>query len=287
MIRPPRHVEVAEIMGTAVSVHVVGGARDPAHDAAIAACFDELRRVDRVFSTYRQDSDIRRIARGELSMADADPWVGEVAQACARAEADTAGLFTARWAGGFDPTGYVKGWAVERVARSHLAPLLDERGVIAVGINAGGDMQLRTATGADWRWNVAIADPRDRSRVLATVPVRDGAVATSGAAERGAHIVDPRSGSAAADVVSATVVAASLAHADVWATAAVVAGFDDLSWISKAGDTTGLVVGARGAVRRWIDGVEVGVETAPRSHGVRRIFSIALPRASSSTSLSR
>jgi len=87
--------------------------------------------------------------------------------------------------------------------------------------------------------------------------VRDGAVATSGMAERGTHIVDPRTGGGAAGVASATVVASSLAHADVWATAAVVAGFHDLGWISRAGPTAGILVADDRRVRRWLDGVEV------------------------------
>ncbi|GAA5202321.1 FAD:protein FMN transferase [Microbacterium jejuense] len=262
MSRPPRLVEVAEIMGTAISIHVVGDPDRTAFEAAVAACFDELRFVDRVFSPYRDDSDVLRIARGELAMTDASPWVAEVAEACARAEADTGGLFTAWWAGVFDPTGFVKGWSVERAAHRHLAPLLTERGVLAAGINAGGDLQLLTAPAADWVWNVAIVDPADRSRVLATLPVRDGAVATSGTAERGAHIVDPRSGTPATGVVSATVAVAGLAHADVWATAAVVAGPDDLSWISRAGRSTGLLVDDTGRIRRWLDGVEVQVRAS-------------------------
>lgn len=257
MRRPRRRVEVAQIMGTAISVHVVGDPDPAAFSRATAACFDELRDVDRVFSPYRDDSDILRIARGERAMRDASPWVAEVAEACAQAEADTGGLFTAWWSGVFDPTGYVKGWAVERAARRHLAPLTAEPGVIAAGINAGGDLQLFTATGADWTWNVAVVDPTDRSRVIATVPVRDGAVATSGAAERGAHIIDPRSGRPAAGVASATVIAAGLAHADVWATAAVVAGCDDLGWIPRAGATAGILVSDDGRVRRWLDGIEV------------------------------
>jgi len=259
MIAPRRRVAVERIMGTAISVHVVGDVGADAFDHAVSACFDELRRVDGVFSPYRDDSDILRIARGELAMTDASPWVAEVARECARAEAETRGLFTAMWSGVFDPTGYVKGWSVERAARAHLAPLIESPGAVAAGINAGGDMQLFTAARSDRTWNVAIVDPGDPSRVIATVPVRDGAVATSGGAERGAHIVDPRTGVAVAGAGSATVVSASLAHADVWATAAVVAGFDDLGWISRAGRASGLIVDGCGRVRRWVDGVEISV----------------------------
>ncbi len=252
-------------MGTPISIHVLsrGNSIDPSSERAIAACFAELRDIDRIFSTYREDSDIRRIARGELALGDADPRVAEVESACRAAAIETSGLFSAMWRGWFDPTGYVKGWSVESAARRHLAPLVSHE--VAVGINAGGDMQLFTAPQADWRWNVGIADPHRPGDTIATLEVADGAVATSGSAERGHHIVDPRTGAAARGVVSATVVADGLTHADLWATAAVVAGFDDRSWIARSRTRTGLVIADDGRVTRWLDGMTVDVVDADPS----------------------
>lgn len=269
---PARQVEVAHIMGTAVSIHVMGDLAPEVFAAAAEACFAHLRRADRVFSPYRDDSDLLRIRRGELSCRDADPWVAEISAACARAEDDTGGLFSATWSGVWDPTGFVKGWAVEGAARAHLAPLLERASVVAAGVNAGGDLQLFTAPDSDWTWNVGIADPADPGMVLATVAVREGAVATSGPGERGSHIVDPRSGAPARGMASATVVSAGLAHADAWATAAVVAGFDDLGWLPRAGVTRGVIVSDDGRVRRWLDSTEVSVVGIPdgRSLGVGR-----------------
>lgn len=285
-----RLVRTAEIMGTVVSVHVIldrgeedrdspdspvpGGtlsesplpdntaADGTAPDDAVAAIersFDELHGMDRIFSTYRADSDISRIRAGSLAEADADPLVALVRRACERAEAVTGGLFSAHWRGGFDPTGYVKGWAVERAFNRWLRPLLGLDGVIAVGMNAGGDMQLATRPDADWRWRVGIADPSRPGMLLATTELTDGAVATSGTAERGAHIRDPRSAKPpTTGAASATVIADRLSDADVWATAAIVAGINDLGWVARARHTSGLVVGYDGRIRRWAAGDEVG-----------------------------
>jgi thiamine biosynthesis lipoprotein len=259
-------VRVEQIMGTAISIHVLTAPGAPAiGEEPFERCFADLRDIDRVFSTYRDDSDISRLRRGE-SFADLDPRLTEVADACEHWRGVTRDRFSATWQGWFDPTGYVKGWSVENAARRHLAPLIERPGVIAAGINAGGDLQLFTADAADWAWNVGIADPTRPGEVIATLGVVNGAVATSGTAERGAHIVDPRSGQPAQDVISATVVADGLAEADVWATTAVVAGFDDLSWISDAATRTGLVIGARGDVRRWVGTTEVSVRAAA-AHG--------------------
>ncbi|WP_243077183.1 FAD:protein FMN transferase [Microbacterium sp. SS28] len=261
-LTPRRIVRVEEIMGMPISIHVLNdsGALSGTSQRAIDGCFAELRDIDRVFSTYREDSDIRRIARGELDLADADPRVAEVAAACRAARIETGGLFGAHWKGWFDPTGYVKGWSVENAARRHLAPLV-ARAIddVAVGINAGGDMQLFTAPTADWRWTVGIADPSRPGEIVAQLEIVEGAVATSGSAERGHHIVDPRTGDPAVGVASASVVDGSLARADLWATAAVVAGFDDRSWIAHAGTRTGILIADDGRVARWLGGTGVDV----------------------------
>ncbi|WP_425953495.1 FAD:protein FMN transferase [Xylanimonas sp. McL0601] len=257
-----RTVRVDEAMGTRVSVHVV--VRDDAPpllglevDDAIERALAGLHEADWRFTPFCEESEIRRIARGELSLDDAHPDVREVEQECRAALAATGGKFSAWWRGWFDPTGYVKGWAVDRAMDVHLAELLELDGVVAVGVGVGGDLRLRALPHSGWTWNVGIADPQVRGAVLATITLADGAVATSGSAERGAHIVDPRSGEPAVGVVSATVVADTLARADLWATTAVVSGADDLAWVRRAGTRSGLLVDAGGRTRRWAGATEV------------------------------
>lgn len=261
-----RWVRVEHIMGTAVSVHVVlatpgGGRRADTTEAASAraanAAFADLRGIERIFSPYLPESDVSRIRDGRLDIEAADPLVAEVARLCDSAERLTGGRFSAYWRGGFDPTGYVKGWAVESAFDVYLRPLLELDGVTAVGMNAGGDLQVDTAADADWEWEVGIAHPRDRDRLGARLALRAGAVATSGPAERGEHIMDPVTGRPAVGVLSASVVSPHLADADVWATAAVVAGIEELDWVATAPMTSGVMFGDDGRVRRWSGGVEV------------------------------
>lgn len=262
-----RVVRVREHMGTVMSVHVLLSAPLPeAVEAGIEDGFALLAEADARFSPFRADSEVSRIRRGELRLEDAHPDVAEVAAACRVAETVTGGRFSAWREGWFDPTGIVKGWAAQRAA-ALLRPLFDLPGVEAIGLNAGGDLQLATAADSDWTWRIGIADPADRAGVLATVELRDGAVATSGTAERGAHILDPRTGMPAAGVRAATIVADELASADVWATAAVVAGFDDLGWINSPGIRSGLLVADDGRIRRFANGVELVAADA----GTRRI----------------
>src|SRR5205085_9062412 len=109
------------------------------------------------------------------------------------------GYFSPFWDGAVNPTGLVKGWAIERASE-----ILRTHGSANHAVNGGGDMQLAGEAGPGSPWRVGIADPFDRTRVLTVVSGRDVAVATSGTAERGAHIVDPRSGAPATDLAAVT-----------------------------------------------------------------------------------
>lgn len=213
-------------MGLPVSLHVRAVEPDrPEIELAAGRVFAHLERVDRVLSTWRADSDLLRLQHGELDADQAHPWLAEVTDLCLEAEDRTDGLFRA-WRsreGGrptFDPTGLVKGWAVAAAA-AHLETVAD----IAFSIGAGGDIVVGVGHGMlDARpiWRIGIENARDRSQVADVVTLSRGAVATSGAAARGAHIVDPRTGQPLSRPGSTTVVGPDLLWADVWATAAFV-----------------------------------------------------------------
>ena len=123
------------------------------------------------------------------------------------------------------PSGYVKGWAVARAAER-----LDAAGARRFCIDAGGDIAARGRPRADRGWRVGIRHPRERERLAAVLEVEDLAVATSGEYERGAHIVDPRSGRPPEGLLSVTVVGPDLARADAYATAAFAMGADGPAW---------------------------------------------------------
>ena len=253
----PHRAWVEQLMGMPVSIHLRGdGARSSTADARVQAVFDELRAVDVLFSPYRADSQVSAIDRGELAVADAHPLVREVVDLCRTAATLTGGAFDA-WrpvegapAGTmrFDPTGLVKGWAVQRAA-DHLGAGLG----CDVAVNAGGDVAAHRGTRAVAPWRVGVEDPADPTRVLAVLPLVTGGVATSGTAHRGRHLSDPRTGSAATALASVTVTGPSLLWADVLATAAFVAGEGALDLVAGVPGYQALVVALDGAVSQTDD----------------------------------
>lgn len=215
-------------MGTVFSVHV----NDPGDwSAALARVVAFLHRVDRVFSTYQPGSQLSRLARREIRLRECAPAVAEVLALCTEVTRRSGGYFSARFDGGLDPTGMVKGWAIERASA-----LLTAAGARSHGVNGGGDMQLVGGLGDGRPWRVGIADPLRPGSLATTVSAYDVAVATSGSAERGCHVLDPRTGRPPRGLASVTVTGPSITFADAYATAAYAMGPAAQDWVAGLAD---------------------------------------------------
>ncbi len=192
-------------------------------DAAAAGVRAWLDTVESALSPYRADSDLCRWRTGAAPLPACSPLLAEVIEAVGSLEELTAGGFHPYdRQGRFDPTGYVKGWAVERAVG-----ILVEAGVTDACFGVGGDVQTVGTTERGRPWRVAVTDPADERRIVAVVEAaRDGrpfAVATSGAAQRGDHIwagLGGRpGGSRRESLASITVVGPDLGRVDAFATA--------------------------------------------------------------------
>ena len=236
--------------GTVITVDV----RQPVDGELLDRVIAWFHLVDQRFSTWRADSEIRRLGRGELRLGDVSADVREVLALCDRIRADTWGAYEVivaadprvTWQEGFapiDPSGMVKGWALDRAGA-----LLRDAGVHNFAINAGGDVLVAGSSGDGSAWRVGIQHPEVRDGVMGTVAATDAGVATSGLYERGAHIVDPRRGERATALTAATVVAPSLAVADGYATALVALGEDASRWMSDHPEVAAAIVDAHGCV---------------------------------------
>lgn len=231
-----RYVE--HVMGMPISLALRGRHADDEFAAqAWLDALEILHAADRMFSTYRADSYISRLDRGELTVVDCPPEVAEVLELGEQARIGSDGAFDVRRSGGLDPSGVVKGWAVERAA-AVFERLADTDHCLA----AGGDMTCRVAAPSSPAWRIGIEDPHDPGKIAAVVPIRTGAIATSGLNHRGNHITDARSGVTPTALASVTVVHRSLTQADLDATAAFALGPDALAWLQSRPNRTGLLI---------------------------------------------
>lgn len=237
---------VRQIMGMPISIHVRGPqARDPRWrhrvEAIVETAYAELVWVDETFSLWKPDSPLSRIRRGDLTVAGlraddaaAADAIEEVFALCEEATRRTDGAFRWLWpapatepeAAGqllVEPTGLVKGWAIDRAA-TVLAELAGVGDGLAFCLNAGGDIAVggRAGDSAGRPWRLAVEDPHAPGRVARVVELSHGGLATSGTAARGAHLLDPATGEPVPWTGSVSVWGPSVLWADVWATALFV-----------------------------------------------------------------
>jgi FAD:protein FMN transferase len=225
------------IMGTMVALDIA----DPLPPAVLERLADDyfgwMREVDARFSTYRADSEVCRMDRGELPRRDRSRDLVDVLESCADLWRETDGYFDVYATGRLDPSGYVKGWSVQ-VASDRLAAA----GATNHIINAGGDVCVRGGPAPGERWRTGIRHPWEAQQVCWVLAATDVAIATSGTYERGLHVIDPYRGQPATALRSVTVVGPDLGEADAYATAALAMGLPGLDWLATLkGHESGVV----------------------------------------------
>lgn len=241
------------VMGTVVSIEV------DAPDTAIERAFEWFRLVENHCSRFDAASELRQLQPGKRDSAS--PILFEAVRFALMVAEETGGAFDPTVGGRMAARGfnrhYFSGEVTDAPGSDHgvsfrdveidehdrtillRRPLTLDLGAVAKGlavdaaarelqpyrnfaIDAGGDLYLSGCNPQGEPWSAGIRHPHVRGEVIDRFRVTDRAVCTSGAYERGQHILDPRRGEAADGIASATVIAPSAMLADALATAAFV-----------------------------------------------------------------
>jgi thiamine biosynthesis lipoprotein len=236
----------AIIMGMPITVEVIGRAAR----ADIDAVFTYFRAVDRRYSTYRSTSEVSRINAGlaEEKWSSEMRWVLELCGATKRA---THGYFDSVRDGYLDPSGLVKGWAIQNAAN-----LLRLNGCRDFYIEAGGDVQAQGRNRQRQAWRVGIRNPRNMAEIVKVIQLDNGAVATSGTYVRGSHIYNPLDPSHSPEgAASLSVVAPTIYDADRFATAAFAMGRAGITFVESTPGLEGYMIDTSG-VATYTSGFE-------------------------------
>ena len=209
-------------MGTGMSLDIPAAK----NGQIFAEVFGLLRQIDAQFSPYKTDSELSRFQRGEIPFKGLSSDMKKVMAACKKYEILTGGYFSAYFAGKFDPTGYVKGWAIAEAGK-----LIEKQGYKTYCIGIGGDILARS--GGSKEWQIGIQDPKDKTKILNKLSISNGAVATSGNYERGLHIINPKTSKPANELLSLTVIGPDIIKADVLATAAFAMGKAGVKFVDR------------------------------------------------------
>lgn len=213
------------MMGMPITVEILDAG---ATAETLDAVYDYFASVDRTFSTYQASSEISRINRGELDPADSSEEMRTILALSAQTKAETQGYFDIARDGRLDPSGIVKGWAIQQAADR-----LRADGWRDFYIDAGGDIEFSGLNhGRPWR--AGIRNPFDRREIVKVLAVTDCGLATSGTAVRGQHIYNPfHPADPILDVVSLTVIGPNVYEADRFATAAFARGMVGICFIES------------------------------------------------------
>jgi thiamine biosynthesis lipoprotein len=241
-----------ECMGTVFTFRGLTQLSTEDQSEALLSAANTLHKADAIFSLYKPDSPLSRLARGETSVAECPAVVEQVWELCEQWEKATDGWFSAfTQQTTFDPSGLVKTWAAQFAAEK-----LIEAGITDFTLNAGGDILISDSQSREEFWRIAIGKPvsiaSEDSGVLTVLDLAGTeyrAVATSGSAERGEHIWNPKGSKLQKDVIQVSVIAQNIVEADVWATAAFAEGIGSLKRINRQPNLEALYVMADGSLQ--------------------------------------
>jgi thiamine biosynthesis lipoprotein len=222
-------------MGMPVTVEVVD---DLASEALLNSVFDYFEYIDAKFSTYRDESEISRINRNELSLQAASEDMQTIFALAEQTRLETTGYFDIRHGDVLDPSGVVKGWAIFQAAE-----ILRRQGARNFYIDAGGDIQMAGSNGQGQNWRVGIRNPFDPDQIVKVLSLTDCGVATSGSYVRGQHIYNPLDADDPLnEIVSLTVVGPDICEADRFATAAFAMGRQGIFFIEALDGFDGYMI---------------------------------------------
>ena len=215
-------------MGMPATIEIPG--EGEAVRALIGRVFSLFDGIDARFSTYKRESEVSRVNRGEIKEREWSPEMREVMALARGAKAESRGYFDAHTPeGALDPSGAVKGWAIRKAAE-----LVRRAGKTDFYIEIAGDMQVSGVDSEGHPWRIGIRNPFNRDEIVKVVVPGGRGVATSGTAARGQHIYNPHAPETPlTDIASITVVGPDVCAADLMATAAFAMGKGGATFIEN------------------------------------------------------
>jgi len=228
------------LMGMPITVEVV-------HDFAVPEIFEKVfsyfEHIDQTFSTYKNESEISKINRGELALENASTEMREVFSLSEQTKKLTAGFFDIKTPSGkYDPSGLVKGWAIFNAGK-----ILEDAGLNNFFVEAGGDIQAKRRRAEKSPWKVGIRNPFNIEEIVKVLDIWDEGVATSGTYIRGQHIYNPfEPDKNIHEISSLTVVARDIYEADRFATAAFAMGKKGIDFVENLKGFEGYMIDQKG-----------------------------------------
>ena len=192
--------------------------------------------LDNRFSTYKFDSEISKFNRGEIDTTNY-PELKFILSECERTRIETNGYFDSHYGLSEDPSGLVKGYAINQAAK-----LLQENGYANFLVEIAGDVATSGSNGENLTWTIGIENPFNRKEVVKVVKLSGQAIATSGIAVHSDHIVNPITHKVANEIASLSVITDNVYDADRMATAAYAMGERGIEFLNQLPNYSGYMI---------------------------------------------
>ena len=234
--------ESRSIMGMPVHLEIVDA---HAAQADFDAVFDYFTTIDARFSTYKEDSEISKINRREIRPEQYSIEMREVFSLAEEMSKKTNGYFEIHTPmNSIDPSGLVKGWAIQKAA-----DMLRAKGFKNFYVEIGGDIQTNGLNAEGKEWSIGIRNPlniSDKEEVVKVIYPHGKGIATSGTYLRGAHIYNPFITEKPSSYVSLSVIGPNVYEADCVATAAFAMGEEGMNFLAELPDFEAYAIDPRG-----------------------------------------
>jgi len=227
--------QTQHIMGMPITIMVND---DDVNPSQLDEVFDFFHYVDDTYSPFKETSVVSAINNGDMLPADYSRELRDILALAEATTEETGGYFALWHKGTFDPSGIVKGWAIQEAA-AMLSQLASN-----YYVEAGGDIQVNGDGPSGDGWEIGVRNPFDRIENVAIVTLHNAAIATSGTAIRGQHIYNPFDSTPLTEIVSMSVVAPRIVDADRMATAAFAMGRKGIHFLEGRDTYEGFMIDA-------------------------------------------
>jgi len=217
--------KTADIMAMPVTIQVIDR---NIKEEDINEVFSYLHFIDKKFSTFKKDSEISQINRGQLKESGYSNDMRNILSLCQKTKTETNGFFDINNNGILDPSGLVKGYAINEGAN-----ILLKKGYKNIYVEIAGDIQVygKNSDGNDWK--IGIQNPFNLKEIIKVVSLSNKGIATSGNYLKANHIYSPKKNKLIENIISVTVIGPNVYEADRFATAIFAMGESAFDFIVK------------------------------------------------------
>lgn len=222
------------VMGMPATIAI---ADDTAKKKDVNKIFRYWDTLDKQFSTYKKDSEVEKINRGEIQFKNYSLLMKKIMRLALKTKKDTHGYFDVFFQGRFDPSGIVKGYAIYEGSK-----MLKKMGYKNYYVEIAGDIDARGKNQDGKPWSIGIKNPFNQNEIVKVLKIKNRGVATSGNYIRGNHIYNPVDKARKNNVASITVIGSNVYEADRIATAAFAMGEKGIQFIEKVRGLEGYMI---------------------------------------------